>query len=123
VPKLVLLVHTDADIRDEVAAALRQAGYDVIAYAGTLPAIGALEGDRMPDLLITRTKYPPGNPSGLSLARMALTKCRGIKILITGAPELKEYAAGLGEFHPHPIDVPQLVATVGRPLKSTRLPE
>jgi hypothetical protein len=34
VPKLVLLVHTDGDIRDEVAAAVRQAGYDVIMYAG-----------------------------------------------------------------------------------------
>jgi hypothetical protein len=114
VAKLIPLVHPLADIRAEVAAALRHAGYDVIEFADTMPAIGALEGVRRPNLLITFTNYAPGRPTGISLAGMAMVKCPGIKIIITGDPAHEEYAAGLGEFHPHPIDVPRLVADVER---------
>jgi DNA-binding NtrC family response regulator len=122
VPKLILLVHTDADILTRVAAALRRAGYKVLGFANTLPAIDALEAKRKPDLLITRARYPAGNPTGLSLARMALRKCPGIKVVITGDPAPDEYA-GLAKFHPHPLDVPRLVADVDRLLKSTKLTE
>jgi hypothetical protein len=113
VPKLILLAHTDGEVRGQIAAAIRLTGYDVIDFASTLPAINALEGDRKPDLLITRAKYPAGSPTGLSLARMAMLKCPRIRVVITGDPELAEYAGGLGVFHSHPIDVPRLVATVG----------
>jgi DNA-binding response OmpR family regulator len=71
-----MLVHTDADIRDELAAALRQAGYDALEFANTLPGISALEGKKKPDLLITRSKYPAGSPTGLSLARIAMLRCQ-----------------------------------------------
>jgi DNA-binding NtrC family response regulator len=114
VPELILLVHTDVEVRREVAAALVSVGYKVLAFSDTLAAINVLEAKRKPDLLITRAKYPPGSPTGLSLARMALLKCPRIKVVITGDPALDEYTAGLGEFHPHPIDVPKLVAAVGR---------
>jgi DNA-binding NtrC family response regulator len=114
VAKLILLVHTDAEVRAEVAAALCLAGYDVVAYSDTMSAMKALEGDRRPDLLITRTRYPEGSPTGISLARMAKMKCPWIKVVITGAPELAEYAEGVGVFHPNPIDVPRLVATAER---------
>jgi DNA-binding NtrC family response regulator len=114
VARLILLVHSDADIREEVAAALRHAGYDVVTYADTLPAIAALEGGRRPDLLITRTRYPEGTPTGISLALMARMKCPLIKVIITGGPDVAEHAEDVGEFHPHPIDVPRLVADVGR---------
>jgi DNA-binding NtrC family response regulator len=111
--KLVLLVHTDADVLAHVAAALRSAGYDVLEFANTLPAMNALDGVRPPDLLITRARYPAGSPTGLSLARLALLKCPHIKVVITGDPAKDEYAAGLGVFHPHPIDAPRLITTVG----------
>jgi len=114
VAKLVLLAHTLESIRAEVAAALRHAGYEVLEFADTMPAISALEGVRRPNVLITRIQYPPGSPTGISLAGMAMVKCPGIKTIITGDPALEEYAAGLGEFHPHPIDVPRLVAEVER---------
>jgi hypothetical protein len=39
------------------------------------------------------------------------------------ARALDEYAAGPGEFHPHPLDVPQLVAYMNQMLKSTKLPQ
>ena len=113
-PKLILLVHTDVEVRREVAAALVSAGYKVLAFSDTLTAMNVLEAKRKPDLLITRAKYPAVSPTGLSLARMALLKCPRIKVVITGDPALEEYAAGLGEFHPHPIDVPTLVAAVER---------
>ena len=98
----------------EVGVALRHAGHDAIEFAGTLPAINGLQGVRAPDLLIARAGYPAGSPTGLSLSWMALMKCPRIKIVITGDPALDEYTAGLGVFHPHPIDVPRLVATVRR---------
>ena len=115
-PKLIVLVHSDEQFTSAVASALAVRGHDVITFAESMPAIDALEGDRRPDMLITRTQFPPDNPTGLSIARMAQMKCPGIKVLITGQPLLSEFAEGIGEFHPHPVDVPRLLDSVERKL-------
>lgn len=112
--KLILLVHSDTKFRNTVASALDRAGYDVIAFSDSMPAIDALEDARPPDMLITRTQFPEGTPTGLSLARMALMKRRGIKVLITGRAHLADLAEGVGEFHPHPVDIPRLLGAAER---------
>jgi hypothetical protein len=47
---------------------------------------------------------------------MALMKCPGIKVLITGQPHHAEFAEGVGEFHPHPVDILRLLDAVERML-------
>ena len=115
-PKLIVLVHSDEQFTSAVASALAVRGHDVITFAESMPAIDALEGDRRPDMLITRTQFATDNPNGVSLASMALMKCPGIKVLITGQPHHAEFAEGVGEFHPHPVDVPRLLDSVERKL-------
>ena len=88
----------------------------MVAFAGSMPAIAALECDRRPDMLITRLQFPTDNPTGVSLARMALMKCPGIRILMTGEPHLAEFPEGVGEFYPHPVDIPRLLDAVERRL-------
>jgi DNA-binding NtrC family response regulator len=112
--KLVLLVHSDTEFRNNLASALDRAGHDVVAFAETMPAIDALEAERPPDMLITRTQFPEGMPTGLSLARMAMMKRRGIKVLITGRAHLADLAEGVGEFHPHPVDMLRLLGAAER---------
>jgi DNA-binding NtrC family response regulator len=112
VPKLVVLVHSDEQFSNRVAELLTVRGHEVATFAEPMPAIDALDGDRRPDMLITRTQFPADNPTGLSLARMAQMKCPGIKVLITGQPHLAKLAEGVGAFFPHPVDIPRLVDAV-----------
>lgn len=113
-PKLIVLVHSDGQFSGAVAELLIVRGHEVVTFAEPMPAIDALECNRRPDVLITRTQFPPDNPTGLSLARMAQMKCPGIKVLITGQPHLAELAERVGEFYPHPVDIPRLLDAVER---------
>jgi len=112
VAKLILIVHSDPDFSNELSSALVQSGYDVTAFADSMAAIDALDADRPPDMLITRTRFPEGTPQGPAIARMARVKCPGIKVIITGRPELAEYAEDVGMFFSHPVSVPELLDTV-----------
>jgi CheY-like chemotaxis protein len=113
-PKFIVLVHSDGRFSDAVAELLMVRGHEVVTFAEPMPAIDALEGNRRPDVLITRTQFPTDNPTGLSLARMAQMKCPGIKVLITGQPHLAKLAECVGEFYPHPVDIPRLLDAVER---------
>jgi DNA-binding NtrC family response regulator len=116
VAKLILLVHSDLDFSNELSSALRQVGFEVKAFADSMAAIDALDADRRPDMLITRTRFPDGTPQGPALARMARAKRPGIKVIITGRSELAEYAEDIGAFFPHPVNVPWLVDAVRQSL-------
>lgn len=113
---MIILVHPDEQFTIAVASALAVRGHEVVTFAESMPAITALECDRRPDMLITRTQFATDNPNGVSLASMALMKCPGIKVLITGQPHHAEFAEGVGEFHPHPVDILRLVDAVERML-------
>jgi hypothetical protein len=121
VAKLILLVHSDLQFNNILGSALSSCGYELSSFTGSMPAIDALEGDRWPDLLITRTRFPDGQPPGPALARMALMKCPGIKVQITGLKEFAEYAEGIGDFYPHPVDVARLIDDAGRLLTAIDL--
>jgi DNA-binding NtrC family response regulator len=85
----------------------------VTALSDPNDALTALENARF-EILITRVRFPPGRPNGVALARMALLKRPGIKVVFTLAPENVEYAEDLGEFVVAPIEMQELVATVAR---------
>jgi hypothetical protein len=105
-------------------AALRAAGYDVIAFHDSMAAIYALERLKRVKLLITRVRLPSGMPNGVALACMARLKQPGIKVLFTSFPEVRLYTDSVGEFLPRPLTTDELLETVGTMLDAhpNRLP-
>jgi DNA-binding response OmpR family regulator len=107
----ILLVHSDPNFVKDAASALQRAGHNVTTFYDSMEGLTALEATRF-DILITRVRFPPGRPNGISLAHMARLRRPGIKVVFTLAPENAEYAAELGEYVVAPIDIAELVATV-----------
>ena len=121
-PAQIVLVHDDKSFLEEVAAAFAGRGYDIAAFEKSMTALSALEAAERADVLITRLSFPPGNPNGVSLARIALLRRPGIKVIFAGGEQMREYAAGVGEFLPNPISVSELVETVTRLLSEQEQP-
>jgi DNA-binding NtrC family response regulator len=121
-PAQVVLVHDDKSFLEEVAAAFAARGYDIAAFERAITAVSALEAAERADVLMTRLTFPPGNPNGVSLARIARLRRPGIKVFFTGPAQLREYTEGLGEFLPNPISVSELVETVARLLAEQKQP-
>ena|ERR1700733_2657485 len=69
-------------------------------------------------MLMTRVRFSPAKPNGITLARMAGFKRQGIRVLFAALPEFAEHANGLGTFMPTPVLIPDIVDAVGRLLKS-----
>jgi hypothetical protein len=68
------------------------------------------------DMLITRIGFPPGQPHGVALGKMARVKRRGIKVLFVGAAERLEHTQGVGEFLAAPVTARDVAAMVGEML-------
>jgi DNA-binding NtrC family response regulator len=118
-PSLVVLVHDDPEFVESAASALEAAGYPVAAFVDPLKALEALEAIEAAgcaELLITLMEFAPGTVNGVSLACMAKRTRRGIRVIFTDMPELREHAEGLGEFLPMPFDMVDLVDAAGRAL-------
>jgi hypothetical protein len=77
-----------------------------------LEALSALEQDENIQLLITKARFSRHSPHGISLALMAKTKRRGIKILFVARPEFRENTKDIGAFLPYPVEMSVLVETV-----------
>ena len=56
------------------------------------------------------------DPYGAALARMALLKRPGIKVVFAAFREVQVYTEHLGEFLPRPLSADELLETVGRML-------
>jgi DNA-binding NtrC family response regulator len=116
-PVRIVVVHDDPKFRDFAVTALQAAGYDTKAFAGTMAALDALEAAARIELIITRVRFPEGTPHGVSLASMALTKKRGLRVLFVARGENREHTEGLGEFLTAPVTGSELVASVDRILE------
>ena len=99
----LLVVHDDPSFRDEVAARIAQARFDVHAFGDPLSALVAID-TCTPDLLLTRADFGPGRLNGVALARMARLRSRRVKILFALAPEYIEHAQDLGQCVVYPCD-------------------
>ena len=110
----VILVHDDAKVLAEMAAALNSNGYEVSAFASTLQALDAIEPADRVDVLVTSVLFPLGTPHGISLAQMAKSKRPEMRVLFTAAPEFADHTAGIGDFLPLPVDPADLVKAVAR---------
>ena len=85
-PARIVVVHDDPEFIDRTVTALLAAGYDVTAFTDTISALAALEAAQWLELLITRVIFPPGQPNGVALARMARVKKPGVKVLFASSP-------------------------------------
>jgi DNA-binding NtrC family response regulator len=114
----VVIVHDDRGFLDPLASALRRAGHSVAGFSDPMAALTALDAPEKIALLITGVQFPPGKPNGVALACMARSKRRKIQVIFTARAEFAEYSEGLGTFIAVPVDLAEVVATVGRLLRA-----
>ena len=79
-----------------------------------MKALEALEASRHIETLVTRVRFAPGRPNGVTLARLARIKRPGIKVLFTALPEFQKYTEGLGDFMALPVSAADVVQAVRR---------
>jgi DNA-binding response OmpR family regulator len=85
----ILVVEDDAAWLGAVRRMLEHAGHEVSPFADYRGALELIESRVAVDLLLTDIQLPEGTPHGLSLARMARAKRRGLPVLLmTGDPDL-----------------------------------
>jgi two-component system, OmpR family, response regulator len=110
----VLLVEDDTALRDAVAAALRDAGYQVLDLPDGMDVPRRTESFR-PDLAVLDVRLPVG-PSGLGLARMLRQGGDMPVLLLTAADSeadrLAGFDAGADDYVVKPFSMPELLARV-----------
>jgi DNA-binding NtrC family response regulator len=106
------LAHDDLAFLRCTAFALRNAGYDVEVFDNSMSALNRLDRPEYVDVLVTRTRFPLGQPNGIALAHMAGVKKPGIKIVIAVVEELAGLAEGLGIVLRPPVTPAEVVEAV-----------
>jgi DNA-binding NtrC family response regulator len=112
----ILIVHNDDYFSARAVAALQAEGNTVTTSFEVIDALDKLEAMPPPDVLVTRMRFEPGRPNGLSLANMAHHRHPRIKVIFTALREHQIEAAGLGTFLAAPVAIPDLVAAVNNAL-------
>lgn len=100
-PARIVVVHDDQQFTDALMKAL---GTDVAWFTDPIRALAAMESARSIAFLVTRLQFGDRQPVGLSLARLARAARPDVRVVFTGAPEHRDYARGLGEFIPEPVE-------------------
>jgi two-component system, response regulator PdtaR len=103
-PRRVLLVEDELFVRMDIAATLRDAGFQVIEAACADAAMEFIESGERIDLVFTDIQTP-GILDGLALAERVRAKCPLMPVLIcSGNPEWEGAASQLGKFVPKPYE-------------------
>jgi DNA-binding NtrC family response regulator len=104
---------------DELARQIRSAHYEIITVGSAITALDVLDSKRI-DLLLADLEMPRGQPSGLSLARMALMRQQRIKvILMTGYNDLRlDPGTVPGKIVYKPLDLRTLTTEIGAQLSA-----
>jgi DNA-binding response OmpR family regulator len=111
-PRTVLLAEDEAELRDLLAATLRQHGYHVVAVDGGDAAIGRAS-EQTPDLVVVDMMLP--GESGFRVAAVVkeLSAGRVPVIMISGNTSAAHrdyaFAAGVDTFLPKPFDPDRLI--------------
>lgn len=88
------------------------------AYLEPIQALKALEAAQSVELLITRTRFPPGKPNGVSLALMTRSRRPEAQVIFVARPETRDHAAGLGKFLAMPVTPTRVAEEVRRVLQA-----
>jgi DNA-binding response OmpR family regulator len=110
-PAQVVVVLDDLDFANQAVDGLTVQNYEAIALPSPMAALDALEGAVRVEVLITCTIHAEGQPNGVSLALMARSKRRDVKIIFVGAPDQAHHMEGLGTFLTSPVTVEVVVET------------
>jgi ActR/RegA family two-component response regulator len=100
-PARFVVVHDDAEFTHTLVTRL---GPETARYTDPVKALKALETAKTVAFLVTRLQFGDRQPLGLSLARLARAARPDVRVIFTGAPEHRNYARGLGEFVPEPVN-------------------
>ena len=81
----IVVVHNDPTFLHPLAATFRDTGHQVDAYDSSIQAWDALAEGRDVEVLITRVRFPLGEPHGVALAHHARAHHPHVLILFTAA--------------------------------------
>jgi DNA-binding NtrC family response regulator len=121
-PARIVVVQDDVVFLAAIEAALRAEGHDVAAFSNSLLAWDALASRNRVEVLITRIRFPAGQPHGVALSHQARMGHPGVRVLFTALPEFRCHTEGLGTFLPLPVSPPDVVLAVSRLLANAVLP-
>jgi CheY-like chemotaxis protein len=111
-PRRVLLVEDELFVRMDIAATLRDAGFQVIEAACADAAMEFIESGERIDLVFTDIQTP-GILDGLALAERVRAKYPLMPVLIcSGNPEWEGAASQLGKFVPKPYEQTGIVRLI-----------
>jgi DNA-binding NtrC family response regulator len=110
----VIVVHDDEATRELATNALRDAGYEVTAFASPMAVLDAMDSPARLRVLVTRVDFGSGTLNGVALARMVRLRQPAIKAVFVALDENRGYTTELGEFLPMPLDPKALADVVGR---------
>jgi DNA-binding NtrC family response regulator len=113
-PAQVVVVLDDMALANQAVEELTAQNYEAIALPSPLVALDALESADQVEVLITGTGHAEGQPNGVSLALMARSKRRDVKVIFVGTPDQAPYTEGLGTFLTSPTTVKEVVETTVR---------
>lgn len=111
-PRRVLLVEDELFVRMDIAATLRDAGFQVIEAACADAAMEFIESGERIDLVFTDIQTP-GILDGLALAERVRARYPLMPVLIcSGNPESEGAASQLGKFVPKPYEPTGIVRLI-----------
>jgi CheY-like chemotaxis protein len=117
----ILLVEDDEGLAYALAASVRAGGHLVTAAPTAFSALPILDSDVPIDLLLTDLVMPPGQLSGLALARMARLKRPSIAVIfMTGHPELEQHIQG-DKLLLKPVDGNQILTEITTSLTRSKV--
>jgi DNA-binding NtrC family response regulator len=111
-----IVVHNDDATRELATNALRDASYEVTAFASPMQVLDAMDAATRPiRVVVTRVDFGTGTLHGAALARMVRVRQPAIKVIFVALEENRGRTTDLGEFVPMPLD-PKAPADVVRRL-------
>jgi hypothetical protein len=113
-PAQVVVALDDLAFANQAVAELAARKYEAVALSNPLLALDTLEAAIRVEVLITCTIHAEGQPNGVSLALMARSKRRDVKVIFVGTPDQAPYTEGLGTFLTSPTTVEKVVETAVR---------
>ncbi len=100
-PARIVVVHDDPAFMTALGAKF---GAEIATFTDPIRALMALEKAASVAFLVTRLQFTSSQPLGLSLARVTRAARPDVRVIFTGKPGHEDYARGLGEFIPEPVD-------------------
>jgi DNA-binding NtrC family response regulator len=111
----VIVVHDEDATRELATNALRDAGYEVTAFASPMQVLDAMDAATRPiRVVVTRVDFGTGMLHGVALARMIRVKQPATKVVFVARQENRGHTTELGEFLPLPLDPKALADVVDR---------